>query len=118
MTQAVQIDCVTVGPLGVNAYIVFRSGDQDALLIDPGDEAGRILNRAALLGVDIRAVLLTHAHLDHWAALPDILEKKRCRFFFIRLISFSLGMRLIKTWLNLWAGKWQIFRLNQWNLDP
>jgi glyoxylase-like metal-dependent hydrolase (beta-lactamase superfamily II) len=74
--KSVLIEPVVVGPLEVNAYIVFESGSTRGLLVDPGDDAARILSRLTDLGVEIEAVLLTHGHLDHWAALGDILAKK------------------------------------------
>lgn len=67
------IDTVIVGPLSTCCYIV--SGDLDpskALVIDPGDDAPRILS--ALGSRKIAAVLLTHGHFDHTGALsafPD-----------------------------------------------
>lgn len=74
-TRPIIAECIAVGPLEENSYILYRSIGGDALLVDPGDEAGRILGRIAALGLEIKAVLLTHAHLDHWAALPAILNK-------------------------------------------
>lgn len=60
---------VVVGALGTNCWIVAaRHGDQ-AVVIDPGDEAETI--RRATAGLDVTAVLLTHTHWDHVLAVPD-----------------------------------------------
>ena len=62
-----KIDTLTVGPIGTNCYIVYEEERPDALVIDPGAEAERIL--AALNGRESAAVLLTHGHFDHTGAL-------------------------------------------------
>ncbi len=69
----VQIEAIEVGPLQANCYIVYAPGSRRALLVDPGDEASRILARLDSLGLELDAILLTHGHLDHWSAAPTIL---------------------------------------------
>ena len=46
----------------------------EGIIIDPGDEAGAILERVGELGIGIKYILLTHGHLDHIAATADIKE--------------------------------------------
>jgi hydroxyacylglutathione hydrolase len=62
------IQCLTVGPLQENCWIV-RNGDR-ALVIDPGDEAHRIVAATKDLAVD--AILLTHTHFDHVGAVAAV----------------------------------------------
>jgi len=52
----------------VNAYVVFDRGSRDALLVDPGVEDPRIGEFVRELGLTIKAILLTHGHVDHAAA--------------------------------------------------
>jgi hydroxyacylglutathione hydrolase len=59
---------LTVGPLAENCWIV--TGESGALVIDPGDEAPRIL--AALDGAPVGAILLTHCHFDHIGAVAPL----------------------------------------------
>ena len=52
-------------PFMKNGYVVASDDDAAAVLIDPGDEVGALLEAAARERLDIKAILLTHAHLDH-----------------------------------------------------
>ena len=60
-----KIQTVIVGALEVNCYIVYDSETKEALIIDPGDEADRIIEAVKSLGVSPKGILLTHAHVDH-----------------------------------------------------
>jgi hydroxyacylglutathione hydrolase len=54
-----------VGKLGCNCTIVACPETHQGLVIDPGDEAPRILRELAALGVTAVALVHTHAHFDH-----------------------------------------------------
>ncbi|HAE22047.1 MAG TPA: hypothetical protein DCG47_06965 [Spirochaetaceae bacterium] len=73
---------LSVGPIGQNVYIVERTG-APVVVVDPGAEAPRILNEAlaALERSASAAVYIacTHGHLDHVAALGELLELVRAR---------------------------------------
>ena len=62
----------TVGPFAENTYILRRDGAEEAIVIDPGDEAPRLLAAIAELGVDVEAILLTHTHVDHVGAVAPV----------------------------------------------
>jgi hydroxyacylglutathione hydrolase len=62
----------TVGPLQENCYLVRREGSDRALLIDPGDEAQKLLGVMQELGTEPEAILLTHTHFDHIGAVAPI----------------------------------------------
>ena len=64
---------LTVGPLQENCYLLFDADTRQAVLIDPGDEAARII--AALDGCELTAIWLTHAHFDHIGALAEVHRK-------------------------------------------
>ena len=64
----------TVGPFAENTYFVHREGSDEALVIDPGDEAPRLLAAIAELGLDVEAILLTHTHVDHVGAVTPVAE--------------------------------------------
>jgi hydroxyacylglutathione hydrolase len=63
----------TVGPLQENAYFVRAKDSPRAVLVDPGEEAERLLEAKRALGIDtLEAILLTHTHFDHIGAVAEI----------------------------------------------
>jgi glyoxylase-like metal-dependent hydrolase (beta-lactamase superfamily II) len=48
-----------------NGFVITAAASKDAVLIDPGDEVGALLDAVAEEGLTVSAILLTHAHLDH-----------------------------------------------------
>src|SRR6185312_8223666 len=62
----------TVGQLAENCFLFRRDGSDRALIVDPGDEAERILNAVEELGVGIDGILLTHTHFDHIGAVAPL----------------------------------------------
>jgi glyoxylase-like metal-dependent hydrolase (beta-lactamase superfamily II) len=62
----------TVGPVAENCYL-FRQDDSDrAVIVDPGDEADKLLQAIDGLGVKLDAILLTHTHFDHVGAVAPV----------------------------------------------
>src|SRR5215216_6415240 len=62
----------TVGPVAENSYLFRRDGSDRALLVDPGEEAPKLLAAIEALGVTIDGILLTHTHFDHIGAVAPI----------------------------------------------
>jgi hydroxyacylglutathione hydrolase len=62
----------TVGPVQENCYLFRREGSDRALLVDPGDEADRLLAAIHELGVELDGILLTHTHFDHVGAVAPV----------------------------------------------
>jgi glyoxylase-like metal-dependent hydrolase (beta-lactamase superfamily II) len=50
------------------------------MIIDPGDEPERILDLARDLGVEVKLIVNTHAHLDHILAVPAVQRATGARF--------------------------------------
>jgi hydroxyacylglutathione hydrolase len=64
----------TVGPVAENCYIARRDGAEHAVIVDPGDEADRILGAVDSLGLTVDAILVTHCHFDHIGAVAPVAE--------------------------------------------
>src|SRR3984957_13277187 len=63
----------TVGAVQENCYIVRADAQSKrAIIVDPGDEAERLLAAAEALGVEVEAILLTHCHFDHIGAVAPV----------------------------------------------
>jgi glyoxylase-like metal-dependent hydrolase (beta-lactamase superfamily II) len=52
-------------PFFKNGYLVACDRTREAVLIDPGDEVQTLLGAAERERLDVKMILLTHAHLDH-----------------------------------------------------
>ncbi len=62
----------TVGQVAENCYIARPEGDERCVVVDPGDEAPRLLHAIDELGVTVDAILLTHTHFDHVGAVAPL----------------------------------------------
>ncbi|HWH44892.1 MAG TPA: MBL fold metallo-hydrolase [Thermoleophilaceae bacterium] len=62
----------TVGQVMENTYIFRRDGSDRALIVDPGDEAEKLLGAIDALGVRLDGILLTHTHFDHVGAVAPV----------------------------------------------
>ena len=62
----------TVGPVAENTYIFRRDGSSRALIVDPGEEAPKLLAVIEQLGLTLDGILLTHTHFDHVGAVAPV----------------------------------------------
>ncbi len=62
----------TVGPFQENAYLVVDEMTGEAVIVDPGADADDLLEMIESSGATLRAIWLTHAHLDHIGAVSAI----------------------------------------------
>ena len=63
-----KVKVMQVGPIGTNCYILEDETTGKAAVIDPGDEAERILAALKEGGAEVTHILLTHGHYDHTTA--------------------------------------------------
>jgi glyoxylase-like metal-dependent hydrolase (beta-lactamase superfamily II) len=59
------LETFPVGPLQCNCTILGDEAAGEAIVIDPGDEISRIHRRLTDLGLKLKQILVTHAHIDH-----------------------------------------------------
>ena len=70
--MALDVRMFTVGPVQENSFLVRREGAGSAVLVDPGEEAPKLLGAIEALGVELDAILLTHCHFDHVGAVAPV----------------------------------------------
>jgi hydroxyacylglutathione hydrolase len=68
----IDVGMFTVGLVQENCYLVRVAGGERAVVVDPGDEAPRLLEAIEDAGVTLDAILLTHTHFDHVGAVAPI----------------------------------------------
>ena len=59
------LETFPVGPLQCNCTIMGDGSSREAIVIDPGDEIERIHLRLTQLGLKLKQIIVTHAHIDH-----------------------------------------------------
>jgi len=75
-----QVEPLVVGPLFSNCYIVWDDREKKGAIIDPGDEADKILITVNELGIDINYILATHGHFDHVGAVASLKRELKVEF--------------------------------------
>lgn len=66
------VACITVGAFQENCYLYACPQTLEAVIIDPGDEAERILARIRELRFIPRYIINTHGHIDHVCAIDEV----------------------------------------------
>lgn len=63
---------IPVGMLQCNCLIIGDPKTHEALVVDPGDEVGRILDMLGRYKLKVQAIISTHAHIDHVGGLAKL----------------------------------------------
>lgn len=64
-----------VGPIRTNCYLLEDEKTKNTVIIDPGDEAGEIVDLIERNGLRPRQIIITHNHYDHTGAVNELKEK-------------------------------------------
>ena len=62
----------TVGPVAENCYLIRRDESERALIVDPGEEAPKLLGAIEALDLQLEGILITHTHFDHVGAVAPL----------------------------------------------
>jgi hydroxyacylglutathione hydrolase len=69
----IDVQMLTVGPVQENCFLVRSEQSTHGLIIDPGDEAERLIEALQALNITtVEAILLTHTHFDHIGAVAPV----------------------------------------------
>lgn len=72
-TSAVRFRGFALGPFETNCYAVWEDGSKDCWIIDASFDPGEMLEFVRREGLTPRALVLTHAHVDHIAGVGAVL---------------------------------------------
>ncbi|NEN83768.1 MBL fold metallo-hydrolase [Paenibacillus elgii] len=75
-TKQIKIETFPLGPLQTNAYLVSLPEENRGFVIDPGMNPQPLLKR--IEGMEIEAIVLTHAHFDHIGGVDAVRRLKGC----------------------------------------
>ncbi len=67
-----EVRMFTVGPMQENCFLFRRDGAREAVIVDPGEEAPKLLGAIEALELELAAILLTHTHFDHVGAVAPV----------------------------------------------
>ena len=104
------IKTLPVGQLETNCYIVSNENTLECVVIDPGDEANRILDYIEDNKLKCVAILLTHGHFDHVGAVDEVAESTGATVYMHELDDakvssrFMMGYRLPENGVYLKDG--------------
>ncbi len=61
-------------PIGTNCHIIWRDGNSDAIVVDPGGAPEQVLDALDRRGLTCTAILVTHTHFDHIGAVAPVAQ--------------------------------------------
>ena len=79
--MSLNMKTLVVGALGVNCYILHKDGSSEAAVIDPGGSEEAVWQHIQEDGLNLKAILNTHAHADHIGAIDFLREKTGAKLY-------------------------------------
>ena len=68
----IKIEKMVLGMVQTNTWFVINEKTKELILIDPADDAGRIIRKIEADGLKLQGILLTHGHFDHIGAAEEL----------------------------------------------
>ena len=102
--RVVILQRLEVGPFASNCYIVGSETTREGMIIDPGAEAGTILDAVRQSGLTIKLIVATHSHADHIMALTKVKEATGAPFALHELESSGKLMQGMARMMNMVMG--------------
>lgn len=70
-----------VSEIETNCYIIIDENTLESIVIDPGDEAEKVINFIESENLKLNSIVLTHAHFDHTGGVKGIQNRFSCPLF-------------------------------------
>ena len=75
------VNGIVVGVFQENCWVIGNRRTSEAICIDPGDQADDILHMASEMGVTIKAIACSHAHIDHILGVRGVQQATSAKFY-------------------------------------
>lgn len=75
MGAMLELKIIPVTPFQQNCSLLYDTETKEGVFVDPGGEADKLKARLDALGVTLKAIWLTHGHLDHAGAADELREE-------------------------------------------
>jgi glyoxylase-like metal-dependent hydrolase (beta-lactamase superfamily II) len=100
------VETVVVGMLEVNCYVLGCEATGEGIIIDPGDNAARILELVKQLELRVVAIPNTHAHFDHVLAVNQVRSALDAPFLLHRDDEpvLARGREMVRMWMGYDPG--------------
>jgi glyoxylase-like metal-dependent hydrolase (beta-lactamase superfamily II) len=73
--MTLRVETIICGPLENNVYVVYEDATREAIVIDPSIGTEKVATFINKQNLDVRQILITHAHFDHFYGVPYLLNK-------------------------------------------
>jgi len=60
-------EILPVGPLHCNCSVIGTSKSHEAIVVDPGDDIEQVMALIRKHNLQVKQIVITHAHIDHVA---------------------------------------------------
>ncbi len=100
-----EIITLSVGDLDTNCYIVFDPNTLQGFVVDPADEALKILSAIKENNINITHILMTHGHFDHMLALSELKEKTGAKVYIHSLDAQKLKSKVDSLFFHMYSGE-------------
>lgn len=72
--RTLELKTFVLGPLDNNSYLLFDDVSKEAVVIDPSFDPEPVLEAVTRNGLNLKTILLTHAHFDHIAGTTYLVQ--------------------------------------------